>query len=267
MAVTLASIHIYPLKSCAPLPLDTTSVQRRGIAHDRRWLVVDADNRFVTAREYPRLTLIRATAGDDSLHLAAPGMPALSVDVPPADACRLTITIWDDRVVPLRADARANAWISEFLEKPCTVVYMDDACVRAADPDWSAAGDEVSFADGYPLLLISQAAVDHLNERLQKPVPALRFRPNLLVAGTEAHAEDGWKRIRIGDIEFDVVKPCIRCVFTTVDFFSGTFDPTGEPLRTLIKYRRTPKGVAFGQNLIPRSEGSLRVGDPVTVLR
>jgi hypothetical protein len=266
VAATLASIHVYPLKSCAPLPLDAASVKRRGIAHDRRWLIVDADNRFITAREHPRLTLIRATVGDDGLHLAAPEMPPLRVGIPRADTSRITVTIWDDRVTPLPADARANAWISEFLGKPCTIVYMDESCVRATDPDWSAPGDEVSFADGYPLLLISQTAVDHLNERLQTPVPALRFRPNLLMEGTEPHAEDGWKRIRIGDIEFDVVKPCIRCIFTTVDFLTGAFDPSGEPLRTLIKYRRTPKGVAFGQNLIPRGDGVLRVGDPVTVL-
>ena len=267
MAATLASIHIYPLKSCAPLPLATASVKRRGIAYDRRWLVVDADSQFITARQYPRLTLIRATADEQGLHLAAPGMPALRVDIPDRNASRLAVTIWDDRVAPLPADARANEWISAFLDMPCTVVYMDDACVRVADPDWSAPGDEVSFADGYPLLLISQAAVDDLNERLQTPVPALRFRPNLLIEGTEPHAEDGWQRIRIGGIEFDVVKPCIRCVFTTVDFSTGAFDPSGEPLRTLIKYRRTPKGVAFGQNLIPRGEGVLRVGDSVTVLR
>jgi uncharacterized protein YcbX len=267
MAATLASIHIYPLKSCAPLPLDAASVQRRGIAHDRRWLVVDADNRFITARQYPRLTLIRATADDKGLHLAAPEMPTLRVDIPDANTSRLAITIWDDRVAPLPADARANVWISEFLGQPCSIAYMDDACVRATDPDWSTPGDEVSFADGYPLLLISQAAVDHLNERLHTRVPALRFRPNLLIEGTEPHAEDEWQRIRIGGIEFDVVKPCIRCVFTTVDFFTGAFDPSGEPLRTLIKYRRTPKGVAFGQNLIPRGEGVLRTGDPVTVLQ
>ena len=266
MAATLASIHIYPLKSCAPLPLNAASVQRRGIAHDRRWLIVDEDNRFITAREHPRLTLIRATIDDHGLHLTAPEMPELRVDIPRADAPRITVTIWDDRVSPLAADARANSWIVAFLGKPCTLVYMDENCVRMTDPDWSAPGDEVSFADGHPLLLISQASVDHLNERLQTPVPALRFRPNLLVENTEAHAEDGWKRIRIGDIEFDLVKPCIRCVFPNIDFSTGTFDPTGEPLRTLIKYRRTPKGVAFGQNLIPRGVGTLRAGDPVTVL-
>jgi uncharacterized protein YcbX len=126
--------------------------------------------------------------------------------------------------------------------------------------------DEVSFADGFPLLLISQAALDQLNAKLAAPVPILRFRPNLVVAGTAPHAEDGWKRIRIGTIEFEVLKPCTRCVFTTVDFERGAFDAAGEPLRTLTKYRRSPDGVTFGQNLIPRGAGTIRVGAPVEVL-
>ena len=143
---------------------------------------------------------------------------------------------------------------------------MDVDCLRAVDPDHSRPGDIVSFADGYPLLAISQAALDLLNSRLTRPVPMLRFRPNLVIAGTAPHAEDGWKRVRIGGVEFDVAKPCIRCVFTTVDFERGAFDPSGEPLRTLLTYRRTPKGVSFGQNLIPRGAGTLRVGDAFQVL-
>jgi uncharacterized protein YcbX len=130
----------------------------------------------------------------------------------------------------------------------------------------SQTGDEVSFADAFPLLLISRAALDGLNARLAKPVSMLRFRPNLVVEGVAAHAEDGWKRIRIGEVEFDVAKACTRCVFTTVDPMRGERDPDGEPLRTLIGYRRTADGVTFGQNLIPRSAGSVRVGDAVEVL-
>jgi hypothetical protein len=143
---------------------------------------------------------------------------------------------------------------------------MDATCVRAVSPDYGQPGDEVSFADGFPLLLISQAALDLLNTKLAAPVPMLRFRPSIVVTGTQAHAEDDWKRIRVGAIEFDVVKPCIRCVFTTVDFTRGEFDPGGEPLRTLLTYRRTPAGVSFGQNLIPRGVGTLRTGDAVEVL-
>jgi uncharacterized protein YcbX len=134
------------------------------------------------------------------------------------------------------------------------------------NPDYSKPGDEVSFADAFPLLLISQAAVDALNMKLPRAVPMLRFRPNLVVEHTAPHAEDGWKRIRVGAVEFDLVKPCSRCVFTTVDFTNGTFDPSGEPLRTLTTYRRTERGVTFGQNVIPRGSGTVRVGDEVEVL-
>jgi uncharacterized protein YcbX len=266
MPATLASIHIYPLKSCAPLACDVATVEPRGLARDRRWMVVDAQGKFLTGRQLPRLTLVTATPTTDGLLLNATDMPALRVATPPVDGARLPALVWDSPVTPLLAAVDAHAWISDFLGRPCRIVYMDADCIRAADPHYAAAHDEVSFADGFPMLLISQAALDMLNAKLRRPVSVLRFRPNLVIAGTDPHAEDGWKRVRIGAAEFDVVKPCIRCVFTTVDFERGDFDPDGEPLRTLLTYRRTTKGVAFGQNLIPRRLGALRVGDTVEVL-
>ena len=265
MSPQLATIHVYPIKSCAPLAPSEARVEARGLAGDRRWMIVDASGRFITGRQQPRLTLVRAQSDGDALHLEAPGMAPLRL-IPPATGARLASTVWDDSVPALPAEMAADAWISTFLGQSARFVFMDAACVRAVDPRYGAAGDEVSFADGYPLLLISQAALDALNARLVTPVPMLRFRPSLVVAGTAPHAEDGWKRIRIGAVEFDVVKPCTRCVFTTVDFERGAFDPSGEPLRTLTTYRRTPKGVTFGQNLIPRDLGTLRVGDAVEVL-
>jgi len=147
---------------------------------------------------------------------------------------------------------------------------MDAACVRRVkakyDGRYGRDEDEVSLADAFPLLLVSQASLDGLNARLAQPVPMLRFRPNLVVAGTAAHAEDRWRRIRIGGIEFEAAKACIRCVVPTLDFDSGRFDPSGEPLRTLVGYRRGEDGVAFGMNLIPRGAGVLRVGDTLEVL-
>lgn len=262
---TLATLHIYPLKSCAPLAVDAGMVEARGLVHDRRWLVTDADGRFLTGREQPRLTLIRARPGHDSLHLSAPGCDDLRL-VAPTGADRVRVRIWNSEVDAQPGGAAADAWISAFLGMPARLFHMDDACLRAVDADYSQPGDIVSFADGYPLLLISQSALDDLNTRLMRPVSMLRFRPNVVVAGTAPHAEDEWKRVRIGDIEFDVVKRCIRCVFTTVDFERGAFDPDGEPLRTLIGYRRTDQGVSFGQNLIPRGRGTLRVGDAVEVV-
>ena len=265
----LSSIHIYPMKSCAPVTREDAIVQTRGLAGDRRWMIVDANDKFVTGRQNPRLTLIRATLDGDALLLAAPGMADLRVEAP-ADGTRIESAVWGARVTPLLAADAAHEWVSRFLATPCRLVHMDADCVRPMkakyDGRYGTDDDEVSFADGFPVLLISQAALDLLNAKLARPVPMLRFRPNLVVAGTVPHAEDGWKHIRVGAVDFDVLKPCTRCVFTTVDFEQGRFDPGGEPLRTLLGYRRSADGVTFGQNLIPRGRGVVRVGDQVEVL-
>jgi uncharacterized protein YcbX len=269
MSATLSAIHIFPIKSCGPLVLNEAAVEARGLARDRRWMIIDAQGKFLTGRQNARLTLIRAQLDGAALHLTAPEMPALQVTAP-MNGARVDTKVWDAAVTPLLAADEAHAWISSFLSSPHRLVYMDDACQRALkamyDGQYGTDEDRVSLADGFPVLLISQAALDQLNSRLAQPVPMLRFRPNLVVAGTAPHAEDGWKRIRVGAAEFDVVKPCTRCVFTTVDYERGERDPSGEPLRTLTKYRRTPIGVTFGQNLIPRRLGTVRVGDPVEVL-
>jgi uncharacterized protein YcbX len=267
MTFSLASIHIYPVKSCAPVTLRAAVVETRGLARDRRWMAIDADGKFLTGREHARLTLIHALPNaDGSLHLDAPGTSGHRVPIPDARGQRVATAVWGSPVLPLLADEASNAWLSAFLGMPARLVHMDAECVRAVDAKYAAPGDEVSLADGFPVLLVSQAALDLLNAKLAAPVPILRFRPNLVVAGTEPHAEDGWKRIRIGEFEFDVVKPCVRCVFTTVDFERGERDPSGEPLRTLLGYRRGEKGVTFGQNLIPRGRGVVRVGDAVSAI-
>jgi len=265
MTPVLSTIHVYPIKSCTPLAPDEAMVEARGLAGDRRWMITDSDGKFLTGRQYPRLTLIRAVPDGDALVLDAPGLPTLRL-APPAVTSRIEATVWKDTVAARAASAEADAWIGTFLGMPARFVSMDSACIRAVSPDYGRPGDEVSFADGYPLMAISQAALDALNAKLVAPLPMLRFRPSIVVAGTEPHAEDGWKRIRVGAVEFDVVKPCARCVFTTVDFARGEFDPSGEPLRTLAGYRRSERGILFGQNLIPRTRGVIRIGDAVEVL-
>jgi uncharacterized protein YcbX len=265
MTPMLSALHIFPVKSSAPLALDAAVVEPRGLRHDRRWIVTDENGRFLTGRQHPRLTLLIAVPDGDAIALSAPGMPPIRLDVP-AGGARGDVVVWSNTVDALRAGDVADAWISAFLGMPARFAYMDDACARPVNPDYARPGDEVSFADAFPLLLISQAALDALNEKLAAPVPMLRFRPNFVVANTEPHAEDGWKRVRIGGIEFDLVKPCSRCVFTTVDFERGELDPGGEPLKTLTTYRRGERGVTFGQNVIPRGTGTVRVGDKVEVL-
>lgn len=260
----LSGLYLYPIKSSAPLETQAARVEPRGLQYDRRWMVVDAEDRFLTGRQLPRLTLVRAQPGSDGLSLNAPGMPSLQVPFPQTEAT-VSVNAWKNEVAA-KPTGVADAWLSEFLQQSVRLVHMDAGVTRPMTDSQSRPGDEVSFADAFPLLLISRAALDDLNARLAKPVSMLQFRPNLVVDGAPAHAEDGWKRIRIGEVEFEVAKACTRCVFTTVDPARGERDPDGEPLRTLIGYRRTAEGVTFGQNLIPRSSGSVRVGDAVEVL-
>jgi uncharacterized protein len=266
----VSSLHLYPLKSTAGHSVEMLDILPRGPRHDRRWLVVDGDGRFVTARQLSQMVLIRAEAVGDGLRLSAPGLPALDVAVPPVDAMRMQVSIWKDTVHAALTDAAADAWLSAFLQRPVRLVHMDDRARRAVDPEYAQPGDEVSFADGYPLLVISQAALDGLNARLatagRAPVAMAQFRPNLVVDDALAHDEDGWEQVRIGAVRFDAVKVCTRCVFTTIDPRSGARREDGEPLNVLKDYRRTPTGITFGMNLIPRSAGTLRVGDAVTVL-
>lgn len=264
--VHLQAIYRYPMKSAAAQPLAQATVEPRGLSGDRRWLVVDAEGRFLTGRQLPGLVRIRAAGMPDGLVLQAPDSPALALPRPNAQQRRRRVRIWKDEVDALTCGADADAWLSRVLGRPVALVYMDAAARRAVDPAHSRPGDEVSFADGYPLLLLSAAAVEALGERLGRPMTALRFRPNLVVGGCPAHAEDGWRRLRIGEIEFDVAKRCTRCVFTTVDPDTGVPDPDGEPLASLKAYRRDDRGVTFGVHLIPRGEGRLRTGDAIVVL-
>lgn len=266
----LHALHLYPLKSAAGLSVDALAIEPRGPRFDRRWLVVDADGRFVTARAVPELVRVRAEPDGDGLRLSAPGLPPLAVAPPSPGAPRIAVTVWKDQVDAPLADAAAHAWLSAWLQRDVRLAWMDADVRRPVDPAYGRDGDEVSFADGYPLLLVSQAAVDGLNLRLaaagRPPVTMAHFRPNLVVAGADAHAEDGWRRLRIGGVAFDAVKPCTRCVFTTVDPALGKRRDDGEPLETLKAYRRTPAGVTFGMNLIARGAGTVRTGDAVEVL-
>ncbi|MGB4858126.1 MAG: MOSC domain-containing protein [Dokdonella sp.] len=265
MPSTLSSIHRYPFKSAAGETLASAVVESLGLAGDRRWMAVDANGRFITAREHGRMWLISATLDDDALQLATGGAATIRID-PSELGERIDVTLWKDRLSVRTGARNANAWMSGFLGQPVRVVHLDQQTHRAVDPDYAQSGDEVSLADGYPLLLISQASLDGLNARLDEHVEMLRFRPSLVVTANVAHAEDDWKRIRIGAVEFDVVKSCARCVLPTVHPLTGVRDPTGQPMRTLTQYRRSANGVMFGQNLIPRGNGVIEVGDPVQVL-
>ncbi|HEX6939330.1 MAG TPA: MOSC N-terminal beta barrel domain-containing protein [Longimicrobiales bacterium] len=266
----LAAIHVYPLKSARGIALTAAELDDFGIRHDRRWMIVDGGGRMITQREDPRLALItpRFAAADasgtpDRLVLAAPGMDDLALPLDGADGPRTSVRVWNDDVAGAVVQESATAWITEFLGAPHRVLHMPDDAIRRVDPAYAPEPRRVSFADGFPFLLISAEALDELNARLATPLPMDRFRPSLVVRGAGPHAEDGWRRIRIGDVAFDVVKPCARCVITTTDQATGARGK--EPLRTLATYRKRRGKVMFGQNLIHAGPGRLAIGDAVTV--
>lgn len=259
----VAALYRHPLKSCAPRAEPVLDIEPRGPAGDRRWLAVDADGRFLTAREHPQLVLVQACPTAHGVELAHPRAGALHVATPGADAPRRHVAVWRSEVDAACAGDAARHWISAVVGFDAWLVHMDARATRAVDPAHAAPGDEVSFADGYPLLAIGQASLDALNARLAVPVPMARFRPNIVVAGGGPHAEDGWRHVRIGGVDFEAVKPCTRCVFTTIDPATAMRDPRGEPLRTLATYRRGDGGVVFGMNLIARGTGRIAVGDAV----
>jgi len=261
---TLAALYRYPVKSLRGEAFDALEVTPRGLAFDRRWMLVDGDGGFLTQRQHPRMALIQARVGaDGGLQLQAPGMPPLEV-APPDAGRRMTVRVWGDRLPAAPVDPAVGRWLGGILGISCHLVCLADDVRRPVDPDYARPDDQVGFADGFPFLLISQASLDDLNARLEHPVPMLRFRPNLVVTGCAAFAEDGWRRIRIGGLSFRVAKPCSRCVIPTIDL--ETAEKGREPMRTLLSYRRRDNKVYFGQNLIHDGLGTLRVGMPVEVL-
>ena len=266
----LSSITVYPVKSTAGVALDASPIESRGLAGDRRWMVVDRQGNCLTGREHPRLVLVRAGPVDGGLRLEAPGCAPLSVARAGPEAGRegaRPVTIWGDGCNGVDAGDEAARWFSELLDTPVRLVEMTDDCHRPADPEVARPGDLVSFADGYPVMLIGRASLDELNARLARPTSVRRFRPNLVVDGAAPFAEDHWWRLRIGEVEFEGAENCERCTFPTIDPDTGRKDVRSEPMRTLATFRRRPGGGVFlGQNLIPRNPGTIRVGDPVEIL-
>jgi uncharacterized protein len=270
---TLSDMYRYPVKSCRGERLVAGTVEPWGLAGDRRWMVVDADGGPVTAREYPRLVLVTPRRSGDGLRLAGPAAPDLAVPVPRGGDL-VPVNAWGSELTAAPADAAAHDWFSDVVGKPVRLVYLDDPARRRPNPAYSRDGDRVSFADAYPLLLTSEGSLAKLNELIaagpraaEGPLPMRRFRPNVVVAGPAAWAEDRWRRLRIGGVLFRAVKGCDRCVLTTVD--PDTAAKGKEPIATLARYRRWDGKTWFGVNLIPdsaRPGDTLRVGDPVEIL-
>jgi uncharacterized protein YcbX len=273
MSFRLTDIWRYPVKSCRGEQLTRAAVEPWGLEGDRRWMVVDAAGDAVTAREHPRMLLVTPAVTGRSITLTSPDLEDLTVDEPAGDDL-VPVRVWGNAVLAAHAGDKAADWLSALIGEPARLVYLDDPARRLPDPKYSRPGDRVSLADGYPLLLTAQESLDALNgwiaagsRAAEGPVPMRRFRPNVVVSGAPAWAEDGWRRLRIGPVTFRNAKGCSRCVLTTVD--PDTATRGHEPLFALARHRSWDNKVWFGVNLIPDNAGPgalIRVGDPVEVL-
>jgi uncharacterized protein len=273
--VGVSALFVYPVKSCRGIAVRRWELRRRGLRYDRRWMIVDGEGVFVTQRNQHRLALVDVTIEGDALRLGTPPAPPLFLPLsPPPGASRRRVRVWRDEVDAVDCGAEAAGWMSEWLGTPVSLVYMPDEVVRPLKPAYANPGDQVGFADGFPLLVASTSSLEDLNARIAGraeneagPASALsmrRFRPNIVVTGFPAWAEDDWGRIAVGDISLRIVAPCERCVITTLDPDSAARGV--EPLRTLATFRKSRNDVLFAQNAVPETEGTVSVGDPVAVL-
>lgn len=262
----LSEIWIYPVKSLGGIRLKEAKTEERGLQYDRRWLIIDENNTFITQRVFHQMALIDVSLSQGGLKVFERNDPENSIMVPyePVSGANLSVKIWDDVVEAVTVTDEADAWLSAQIGQPVRLVMMPESTERKADPKYAKNGEIVSFADGYPFLVISQASLDELNSRLEDPISMVRFRPNFVIAETAPFEEDQWKRIRIGDMDFEIVKPCARCVLTTVDPETG--QKGVEPLKTLASYRRVNNKVLFGQNLVASNFGVIKEGDELEVV-
>jgi uncharacterized protein YcbX len=264
-SITISSLIYYPIKACRGFEVESAQVERMGLQHDRRMMVVTPEGQCLTQREYPRLALVTPKLMNGSMELSAPNYDSIQIGIQ-SSGMPVPVNIWKSKgVQAIDQGEEAAGWFSDWLGSSVRLVHVADGYKRLVNEKWAVHEDDhTGFSDGYPILLTSEEGLQDLNTRLESPVPMNRFRPNIVVKGCEPFGEDTWNRIRAGDVELAVVKPCARCEVTTID--KETLERSKEPLKTLGKFRKQELGAIFGQNVIPLNEGILRLGMTVEVL-
>lgn len=270
MTLTIASLHIYPVKSLGGFSVAEARTTDRGFEHDRRWMLVDGNGRFLSQRELPTMACLHCTPLADGFRVTdIRGGGALDLPWGITEGASVDATVWNDTVRVIATPEEATAWFTHRLGAPCTLVFMPDSTQRSVDPAYATG--ITSLGDGFPYLILSQASLDDLNGRIAsaQPLTMDRFRPNIVIAGGSAYQEDGWQAITIGKTGFSLVKPCARCAIPTTDQNTGERGP--EPLRTLAGFRRGTArngspGVFFGVNAMAEAGSVVRVFDTVHIV-
>ena len=260
---TLSAITLYPVKSLAGISVTHWPVTKTGLLYDRKWMLIDEAAQFLSQRKLPKMALIKTALTETHLILSAPDMENLSLTLTPTGGAIISSTIWHDQCDARSVSREADQWLSQFLKQDCRLVYQPDEMIRQVDPHYANHNDTVAFADGFPFLIISENSLASLNQAMQLNLPMTRFRPNLVISGCPGYAEDSWREISIGAIDFRLTKPCSRCSVPAID--PETAQTGKEPLTTLSRIRKWENKIYFGQNALHNQSGTLSVGDTVQV--
>lgn len=262
----ISALFIYPIKSLGGVALRETMVESRGFEHDRRWVLADENNRFLSQRENNAMALIDVALEADGLLITdrKQKLAPILIQFQPQTTEQQLITVWDDAVQATRVSDAADAWFTSVLEQSARLFYQQDASIRLVDQNYATETDHTSFSDGYPILIAGEASLALLNEQCPEAIEMKRFRPNIVIKNTLPHEEDSLSIIEINDVVLEGVKPCARCVMTTINPI--TAEKTKEPLKTLMSYRKWNNKILFGENLLVKKGGKISVGDSIEVV-
>jgi len=259
----LSEIWIYPVKSLGGIRLTSSEVREKGLLYDRRWMLIDENDVFMTQREHNKMALFKVSFKDDGFEIRF-GSDSIHLPfVHEVPVMRISTNVWDDKITAVEVKGDYNRWFSERLGVTCRLVFFPEDYSRPVDPKRAINDEHVSLADGYPFLIIGQSSLDDLNGRLRDPLPMNRFRPNLVFTGGEPYEEDDWKEFIIGHNKFAGVKPCARCVMITIN--QATAERGKEPLSILARYRGRDGKVFFGQNVLSLDHNEIYEGDEITL--
>lgn len=264
MSITVSQLYIHPIKSAAAISVNALELSMMGPRYDRRFMIVDEQGHFVTQREFAQLCFIKTAISEQCLTMSIDSVGEYHLELPVQGRNYIKVKVWGDYCDALDCGDQVADFLSDYLNKSVRLVFMPDDVQRLVDPTFAKQGETVGFADGFPLLLCNESSLQDFNQHLSQTITIKRFRPNIVISGAHAYAEDEWKTIQIGDLHFDIVKPCSRCVIPSINPLTGVKEP--EVTQALAKHRRIGKAVYFGQNMLFKGSGVISIGDQVKVL-
>jgi uncharacterized protein YcbX len=262
----ISQLYIYPIKSLPGISIIKSVVTDRGLEYDRRWMLVDENNKFLTLREFPKMALLKVSITDNYLIVRSIELDStINIPLNIIENSTNKVIIWNATVKAQIVSKEANEWFSKVINTNCKLVFMPENSLRPVDTTsgYHPEGKFTSFADAYPFLLLGQASMDDLNERLESPFSILRFRPNIVFEGSEPYHEDNIENFTINGINFTGLENCARCKIPNIDPETGIFSIKNEPLKTLSKYRNRNKNIEFGRNIVHNGKGIISVGDEI----